>query len=58
MGSGFGAVPLERVLGVIPILFSMATAGVRKVATEPVPFAEVEAAWTRKESGKRIVFTT
>ena len=58
MGSGFGSVPLERVLGAIPTLFEMAAAGSVKVAAEPVPLAEVEAAWSRRESGKRIVFTT
>jgi NADPH:quinone reductase-like Zn-dependent oxidoreductase len=57
MGSGFGAVPLQRVLDAIPTLFSMAAAGALKVAAEPVPLAEVESAWSRKESGKRIVFT-
>ena len=29
-----------------------------RVTTEPVPLAEVETAWNRKESGRRIVFTT
>ena len=58
MGSGFGAVSLERVLGAIPTLFEMAVAGSFKVETEPIPLAEVEAAWNRKASGKRIVFTT
>ena len=58
MGSGFGAVPLERVLGAIPKLFAMAAAGSLKIAAEPVPLAQVETAWGRKESGKRIVFTT
>lgn len=58
MGSGFGSVPLERVLSAIPTLFEMAAAGSLQVATETVPLAEVEAAWSRKESGKRIVFTT
>lgn len=58
MGSGFGAVPLERVLGAIPKLFSLAAAGSLKVATETIPLAEVETAWSRKVSGKRIVFTT
>ena len=57
MGSGFGSVPLEQVLGAIPTLFSMAAAGSLRVATEPVPLVDVEAAWKRKESGKRIVFT-
>lgn len=58
MGSGFGSVPLERVLGAIPTLFELAVAGSLKVATEALPLAEVESAWNRKESGKRIVFTT
>ena len=57
MGSGFGAVPLEGVLGAIPKLFAMAAAGSLKIAAEPVPLAQVETAWGRKESGNRIVFT-
>jgi NADPH:quinone reductase-like Zn-dependent oxidoreductase len=57
MGSGLGSVPLERVFEAIPELFSMAAAGSLRVAVEPVPLAEVEAAWNRSESGKRIVFT-
>ena len=58
MGGGFGSVSLERVFGAIPTVFELAAAGSLKVAAEPVPLAEVEAAWSRKESGKRIVFTT
>jgi Zn-dependent alcohol dehydrogenase len=58
MGSGFGAVPLDRILDAIPTFFSMAAAGTLKVATMPVPLSDVENAWNRKESGKRIVFTT
>jgi NADPH2:quinone reductase len=57
MGSGFGSVPLERVFGAIPTLFSMAAAGSLRVAVEPVPLADVEAAWGRVEKGRRIVFT-
>jgi NADPH:quinone reductase-like Zn-dependent oxidoreductase len=56
-GSGFGSVPLDRVLGAIPTLFSMAAAGIFKVAVEPVPLKDVEAAWSRVEKGRRIVFT-
>jgi NADPH:quinone reductase-like Zn-dependent oxidoreductase len=56
MGSGFGSVPLAQVLGAIPTLFQLAAAGSLKVTTEPVPLTEVEVAWNRKESGKRIVF--
>jgi NADPH2:quinone reductase len=57
LGSGFGAVPLEQVLGAIPTLFAMAAAGSLKIAVEPVPLAGVEEAWGRIEKGRRIVFT-
>jgi hypothetical protein len=53
-GSGFGAVPLDRVLGAIPTLFSMA-AGTLKIAVEPVSLADVQVAWNRMEKGRRIV---
>lgn len=58
MGSGFGSFPLQRIIDAIPTLFSLSAAGTLKVAVEPVPLSEVESAWNRKESGKRIVFTT
>ena len=57
LGSGFGAASLDKILDAIPLLFSMAAAGKLKVAVEPVPLAEVEAAWSRVEKGRRIVFT-
>jgi NADPH:quinone reductase-like Zn-dependent oxidoreductase len=57
LGSGFGSVPLQTVLDAIPALFSMAAAGSIRVEVEPVPLAEVEAAWDRPEKGRRIVFT-
>jgi NADPH2:quinone reductase len=57
MGSGFGSAPLQRVLDAVPTFFSLAAAGTLKVAVEPVPLSDVEAAWNRRESGKRIVFT-
>lgn len=57
LGSGFGAVPLEQVLGAIPALFGMAADGKLKVATEAVPLAEVEQTWTRTEKNRRVVFT-
>lgn len=58
MGSGFGSVSLQRVLDTIPTLFSLAASGTLRVAVDPLPLSQVESAWTRKESGKRIVFTT
>lgn len=58
LGGGFGSVPLQRILESIPTLFKLAAEGTLNVAVEPMPLAEVESAWSRKESGKRIVFTT
>jgi len=57
LGSGFGAASLDEIFAAIPALFSMAAAGKLTVAVEPVPLAQVEQAWTRTESGRRIVFT-
>jgi NADPH2:quinone reductase len=58
MGSGFGSVPLQKVLDAIPNLFSLAAAGTLWVAVERVSLVEVEAAWNWPEKGRRIVFTT
>ncbi len=58
MGSGFGSFPLQRILEAIPTLFALSAAGTLTVPVEPVPLADVESAWTRKTTGKRIVFTT
>ena len=57
-GSGFGSVPLDKVLGAIPTLFAMNAAGELTVDVEPAPLRDVEAAWQRVEKGRRIVFTT
>jgi len=56
-GSGFGSVPLDQIMAAIPTLFSLATQGHLKVATEIVPLAQVEEAWSKSEKGKRIVFS-
>lgn len=56
LGSGFGSVPLQEVLKAILTLFNLAAAGTLQAAVETLPLAQVEAAWNRKESGKRIVF--
>jgi NADPH:quinone reductase-like Zn-dependent oxidoreductase len=57
LGSGFGAVPLDQLRNAIATLFSLAAAGKLNVAAEPVPLADVEAAWSRVEKGRRLVFT-
>jgi hypothetical protein len=56
LGSGFGSASLDRIFAAIPVLFSMAATGKLKIAVEPLPLAEVEAAWSRVEKGRRIVF--
>jgi NADPH2:quinone reductase len=56
MGSGFGSVSLDEVLGAIPNFFSVAAAGSFKIDLKPVPLDEVESAWSRVEKGRRIVF--
>lgn len=56
MGSGFGSVSLDLVLGAIPSFFSLAAAGTFRIDVEPVPLAEVGSAWNRVEKGRRIVF--
>jgi NADPH2:quinone reductase len=57
LGSGFGAVPVDRVLATIPTLYQMAAAEKLTCTAVPVPLAEVESAWNRVEKGCRIVFT-
>jgi len=57
LGSGFGSASLDRIYEATPTLFALAATGSLKVAVDPVPLAEVEAAWNRVEKGRRIVFT-
>jgi NADPH:quinone reductase-like Zn-dependent oxidoreductase len=57
LGSGFGSASLDAIFAAIPKLFALAAAGTLKVDAEPVPLAEVEAAWNRQDKGRRIVFT-
>ena len=56
LGSGFGAVPLDRVLDAIPTLFSLAAKGAITINVERIPLRSVESAWSRKTEGRRIVF--
>jgi NADPH:quinone reductase-like Zn-dependent oxidoreductase len=57
LGSGFGSAPLDQIFTAVSNLFSMAAAGSLKIAVDPVPLKDVEAAWSRVEKGRRIVFT-
>jgi NADPH2:quinone reductase len=55
-GSGFGSASLATIFAAIPTLFDQAAAGKLTIDVEPVPLADVEAAWNRVEKGRRIVF--
>jgi NADPH:quinone reductase-like Zn-dependent oxidoreductase len=57
LGSGFGAARMDVIFAAIPIVFALAAEGKLKVDAEPVPLANVEAAWNRADKGRRIVFT-
>jgi NADPH2:quinone reductase len=57
LGSGFGSVSLEGVFGAIPTFLALAAEGIHRVSVERIQLADVEEAWSRKKSGKRIVFT-
>jgi NADPH2:quinone reductase len=57
LGSGFGSASMAAILKAIPELFQMAAKGALHIDAEAVPLAEVEAAWSRVEKGRRIVFT-
>lgn len=56
LGSGFGAVPLDRILDAIPTFFSMAAKGILTIDVDRIPLRSVESAWTRKTEARRIVF--
>jgi NADPH:quinone reductase-like Zn-dependent oxidoreductase len=55
-GSGRGSVPYQAILEVFPQLWALATGGKLRIKTEPVPLAEVESAWQRRNlEGRRLV---
>lgn len=57
LGSGFGSVPIDQIIAAIPNLFAMAAAGRLRVEVDPAPLQQVETAWSRAESARRVVFT-
>jgi hypothetical protein len=57
MGSGIGSLPVDRFINAVGELLQAALPGGFKIAVEPVPLAQVEQAWARDDSGRRIVFT-
>jgi NADPH:quinone reductase-like Zn-dependent oxidoreductase len=57
VGSGFGSVPIDKILAAVPRIFELAAGGTLKVDVEPVPLENVQEAWNRTMTGRRIVFT-
>lgn len=57
MGSGLGSIPFERLIKAIGDMFQSAAATHFQIQTEAIPLAGVEAAWTKHDSKRRIVFT-
>ena len=52
-GSGLGRAQLERFREVMPRLIAEAASGALHIETEPVPLAEIEAAWQRQTPDNR-----
>jgi NADPH:quinone reductase-like Zn-dependent oxidoreductase len=57
LGSGFGAASIERIFAAVSELFALAASGALKIDVDTVPLSDVEAAWTRTDKGRRVVFT-
>jgi NADPH2:quinone reductase len=56
-GSGGGSVPYEAIFEAYPQVWALATSGKLRIQTEPVPLADVESAWQRRDlDGRRLVF--
>jgi hypothetical protein len=56
MGSGLGSLSAAEILESLRQMYDAAASNGLKIDTEPVPLADVEAAWGRSESGRRMVF--
>ena len=55
LGSGPGTIPLAEITGAIPGFMALAATGDLPVEIDEVPLADVEQAWRRSDSGRRIV---
>ena len=55
-GSGGGTVPREAIFEAFPQLWALDTGGKLRIKTEPIPLADVENAWQRRDlDGRRLV---
>jgi NADPH2:quinone reductase len=52
-GSGGGSVPRQAIAETFPKLWVLASSGGLRIDTDPIPLAEIEAAWTRPETDGR-----
>ena len=52
-GSGLGRVTIERLREAMPQLLAEAASGTLRIETEPVPLAEIEAAWQQQTPDNR-----
>jgi NADPH2:quinone reductase len=57
MGSGLGSLSAAAIVEALTEMFEAAASTGLKIDTESVPLSEVETAWCRTESGRRMVFT-
>jgi NADPH:quinone reductase-like Zn-dependent oxidoreductase len=55
LGSGAGSVPMPQILHTIPDYLRRVAAGDLHADAEPVPLADVRAAWNHPQRGRRIV---
>jgi NADPH:quinone reductase-like Zn-dependent oxidoreductase len=58
MGSGLGSLSAAAIVESLTRMYAVAASTGLKIETEAVPLSEVETAWGRAESGRRMVFTT
>jgi NADPH:quinone reductase-like Zn-dependent oxidoreductase len=58
MGSGIGSIPMPRIQHAIGQLLNATVPGGFRIATKPVPLAQVEEHWADDGSQARVVFTT
>lgn len=57
MGSGLGSLSAAEIVESLQQMYRVAASTGLKIETEAVPLRDVEAAWGRAESGRRMVFT-
>jgi NADPH2:quinone reductase len=57
MGSGLGSLSAAAIVESLKKMYEVAASTGLKIETEAVPLSEVETAWGRAESGRRMVFT-